>query len=149
MLITFINVTFFRQHETRSRIFLFEKDVSQDFLVFIDFYKKTYFLCPSFDLYLKLHFIIIILLRANFSHQLLSSDVSLESESLQVSSGHQDSSEYLSQSQQFYHLDGFTSSSDFQFFQSLLQDIRECFECIKYDWYYLDSSSLSSASSYY
>ena len=59
----------------------------------------------------------------------LADGISLESEWEQVSPGLQDSSQYASQSQQCYGLNGLDSPSDFQFRLSLFQALEECSKC--------------------
>ena len=62
-------------------------------------------------------------------------DLSLES-IWQVSSGLQNSSEYFGHAQQGCHLDGFCSSSDFQFFQFPIHASGDCSKCTNYNWYH-------------
>ena len=58
-----------------------------------------------------------------------------ESEWQQVSSGHQDSSQYSSRSWQCTSLDGFDFPTDFQFLQPFLQTLGSRTKRINYYWY--------------
>ena len=81
--------------------------------------------------------IIIIIIIYEFCTPALADGLSRVSEWQQVSSSLQDSSEYYCWSQQYCSLDGFDSTTDFQFFKSLLQDLRDHSERVNYNCYYL------------
>ena len=59
--------------------------------------------------------------------------LSIDCELPQVS---KDSSQYSGWPQQCYSLDGFSTSSDFQFFQSPYQSFGDCSKPTNYNWYY-------------
>ena len=60
----------------------------------------------------------------------------MKSEWQQVSSGLQDSSQYSSQSQQCFNLDGLDLSPDFQLFQSPFQAFWDHLKSTNYNWYH-------------